>query len=90
MRKRLSKCIASFDYIDKHLTVLSATSGSNSIASFATVIGAPVGIGGASLTFPMSTGIMKRLLKTTRNKKKKHNKIVMLARSELNSIESYK
>ena len=27
-------------------------------------------------------------LKTIRNKKKKHNKIVMLARSKLNSIES--
>ena len=36
----------------------------------------------------MSTGIVKKLLKTTRNKKKKHNKIVMLARSKLNSIES--
>ena len=31
---------------------------------------------------------MKKLLKTTRNKKKKDNKIVMLARSKLNSIES--
>ena len=31
---------------------------------------------------------MKKLLKTTRNKKKKHDKIVMLARSKLNSIES--
>ena len=31
---------------------------------------------------------MKKLLKTTRNKKKKYNKIVMLARSKLNSIES--
>ena len=31
---------------------------------------------------------MKKLLKTTRNKKKKHNKIVMLAKSKLNSIES--
>ena len=30
----------------------------------------------------------KKLLKTTENKKKKHNKIVMLARSKLNSIES--
>ena len=36
----------------------------------------------------MSTGIVKKLLKTTRNKKKKHNKIVMLARSKLNRIES--
>ena len=30
---------------------------------------------------------MKKLLKTTRNEKKKHNKIVMLPRSKLNSIE---
>ena len=41
-----------------------------------------------SLTFSISTGIVKKLLKTTQNKKKKHNKIVMLARSKLNSIES--
>ena len=31
---------------------------------------------------------MKKLLKTTRNKKKKHDKIVVLGRSKLNSIES--
>ena len=36
----------------------------------------------------MCTGIVKKLLKTTRNKMKKHNKTVMLARSKLNSIES--
>ena len=36
----------------------------------------------------MSSGIIKKLLKTTTNEKKKHNKIVMLARSKLNSIES--
>ena len=41
-----------------------------------------------SLAFSMSTGIVKKLLKTTRNKKKKHNKIAMLARSKLNRIES--
>ena len=34
------------------------------------------------------TGIVKRLLKRTRSKKKKHNKIVLLARSKLKSIES--
>ena len=89
MSKRLSKYIASFYYIDISLTVLSATSGSISIASFTTVIGAPVGIASASLslTFSISTGIAKKLLKTTRNKKKKHNKMVMLDRSKLNSIE---
>ena len=90
MSKRLSKYIASFEYFDKSLIVLSVTTGSISIASFATVIGAPVGIISASfsLAFSISTGIIKKLLKTTRNKKKKHNKIVMLARNKLNSIES--
>ena len=48
--KRLSKYIASFDYFDKSLIVLSATSGSISIASFPTVIGMPVGIASASLS----------------------------------------
>ena len=90
MSKRLSKYIAFFYYFDKSLIVMSVTTGSISIASFATVIGAPVGIVSTSfsLAFSISTGIIKKLLKTTRNKKKKHNKIVMLARSKLNSIES--
>ena len=85
MSKRLSKYIASFEYFDKSLIVLSVTTGSISIASFATVIGAPVGIISASfsLAFSISTGIIKKLLKTTRNKKKKHNKIVMLARNKI-------
>ena len=91
MSKKLSKYIASFEYFDTSWIVLSVTTGSISNASsFATVIGAPVGIANArySLAFLISTGIIKKLLKTTRNKKKKHNKIVMLARSKLNSIES--
>ena len=41
-----------------------------------------------SPAFSVSTGIIKKLLKTTRNKNKKHNKTVMLARIKLNSIES--
>ena len=48
MSKRLSKYIASFDYFDKSVIVLSVTTCSISIASFATVIGAPVGMGSAS------------------------------------------
>ena len=90
MSKRLSKYIDFCDYFDKSLIVLSATSGSISIVSFATVIGTLIGIASASLslTFSLSTGIAKKLLKATRNKKKKHNKIIILARSKLNSIES--
>ena len=56
MCRRLSKHFASFDYFDKSLIVLSATSGSISIASYATVIGTPVGIAtaGFSLAFSLS------------------------------------
>ena len=87
MSKRLSKYISFLDYFDKLLIVLSVRTGRISIASFATVFGAPVGITSAifSLVFSISTGTVKKLLKTTRNKKKKQN---MLARTKLNSIES--
>ena len=90
MSKKLSKYIAFFEYFNKSIIVLSVTTGSISIASFATVIGAPVGSVSASFSLPfsISTGLIKKLLKTTRSKKKKHNKIVMLTRSKLNSIES--
>ena len=90
MSKRLSKYIASFDYFYKSLIVLSVKTGSISITSFATVIGTTAGMIGASfsLAFSNFTEIIKNLLKTTRNKTKKHNKIVMLAKSKLNSIES--
>ena len=85
MSRKLSKYICFFYYFDKSLIVLSVTSGGVSIASFGIVIGASVGI--ASLAFSLCTGLVKKLLKATRNKKKKHNKIFMLARSKLNSIE---
>ena len=73
MSKRLSKYIASFNYFDKSLIVLSLTIGSICITSFAPVIGAPVGMASASfsIAISISTGIIKKLLKTTRNKKKK-------------------
>ena len=71
---------------------MSIATGSFSIPSFATVIEAPVGSFSASasfsLAFSISSGIIKKLLKTTRSKKKNHDKIVMLARSKLNSKES--
>ena len=75
MSKNLSKYIASFEHLDKAL--------------IATVIGAPVGIMSAScsLVFSITTGFVKKFLKTIRTKKKKHNEIAMVARSKLNSIE---
>ena len=90
MSKKLSKCNAAFDYIDKALIVLSATSGGVSTISFASINGVPAGIGSAGFTlaFSLTTGMIKKLLSRTRIKKKKHNKIGMLAKSKLNSIET--
>ena len=89
MSKKLSKYISFFDYCDKSLIVLSVRSRGVSIASFAIVIGAPIGITSASLSlaFLLCTRLVKKLLKVTRNKKKKHNKIAVLARRKLNSTE---
>ena len=88
--KKISKCIVAFDYADKLFITLSASFGILSIASHATVVGIPVGIAGASLTliFTITTGIVKKLRNITRKKKKKHNKIIALARGKLNMIEN--
>ena len=71
--KKLNKYVTTFDYIDKILIILSATSSGVSIISFTSIIGAPVGIASASFTliFSLTTGIVKKLLNITRNKKKK-------------------
>ena len=64
--------------------------GGVSIISFTSTAGASVGIASASLTlfFSLTTGIIKKLLNITRKKKKKHNKILILAKNKLNSIEA--
>ena len=87
--KKISKYIVAFDYAEKLFITLSASFGTLSIASYATVVGIPVGIAGASLTliFTITTGVVKTL-NITRKKKKKHNKIIALARSKLNIIEN--
>ena len=90
--KKLSKYGAAFDYIGKILIVLSATTGGVTICLFTSIVGSPVGIESTSFTliFSLSTGITKKLLNITRKKgkKKKHDQILMLAKSKLNSIET--
>ena len=76
--KKLSEYVAIFDYIDKILIILSATTTAISIISFTSVIGTSVGIVSATFTliFSLSTRIIKKLLNMRRNKKKMHDKIL--------------
>ena len=88
--KKLSKDVAAFHYIDRILIVLSAAGGRVSIILLTTVIGTPLGIVSASfnLVSSLTTGIIKKLLSITRNKMKKHDKILVLAKSKLNIIDT--
>ena len=90
--KKLNKYLISFNYFDKIFITLSASFGTLSIPSHAAVVGIPVGTADSSLTliFTRGTGLNKSLLQIlqiTKKRKKKHNKIITLAKSKLNTIE---
>ena len=88
--KKLNKYLVSFDYLDKIFIALSASFGTLRIASYTSVVGTPAGIAGSSLTliFTIGTGISKSLLKLTKKRKKKHNKMIALAKNKLNMIDT--
>ena len=69
---------------------MSASFGTLSIPSYASVVGTPAGSAGSSLTliFTIGTGISKSLLKLTNKRKKKHNKIIALAKIKLNTTDT--
>ena len=88
--KKLSRYVTIFNYIDKILIALRATTSGVSIISFTSTTDTSVGIVSASFTliFSLTTGIVKKLLNMTINKKKKHDQLLMLAKSKFNSIET--
>ena len=88
--KKLNKYLVSFDSLDKIFIALSASFGTLSIASYASIVGAPAGIAGSSLILILTvgTGISKSLLTVTNKRKKKHNKIIALAKNKLNTIDT--
>ena len=88
--KKLNKYTVTLDYLDKIFITLSASFGTLSVTAHATVLDIPLGITGASLTllFTTTTGINKSLLQLTKKRKKKHNKIMSLAKNKLNMIDT--
>ena len=89
--KKLNKYIVSFDYLDKIFIAFSASFRTLSIASYASVVGTPAGIADCSsltLRFTIGIGISKLLLKVTKKRKQKHNKIIALEKNKLNTIDT--
>ena len=88
--QKLNIYLVSFDYLDKIFIAVSTSFGTLSIGSYASVVGTPAGIAGSSLTltFTIGAGISKSLLKVTKKRKKKHNKIIALAKNKLNTIDT--
>ena len=88
--KKLNKYVTIFAYIEKILIVLSATTGGILTISFTNLIETSVGIASARFTliFSLTTGIIEKLLNTTIKKKKKHDQILVLAKSKYSSIEA--
>ena len=87
---KISKYVIIFDYTDKIFITLPTSFGTLSIVSHVTVVGIPVGVAGASLTLicTVATGIVKKMLNVTRKQKKKHDKIITLAKNKLSIVET--
>ena len=70
--RNLNRYIIIFEYIDKLLIILSATSGGVLIISFISIAGVPVRTASTTFTliFSIAKGMIKTLLKIARSKKK--------------------
>ena len=89
LTNKLSKYLTGFDYTDNILTVfLTVFSGTN---IFPRVLGEKQLLGLIasvfSLLFCLSSGVVKKLQQETKTRKKKHNKLLYLAKNKLDCVE---
>ena len=89
MSKKHKNVYTNLNYIEHVLILASTITGCVSISAFASLVGIPIGIRSSEIgleIFAITAGIKKYKL-ITKKKKKKHDKIVLLAKSKLNTIE---
>ena len=89
MSKKHQKICKVLNYIDHSLIVISTITGYVSVSVFRSLVGIPKGIASSIIglkTCVMTAGI-KNHKSIIKKKKKKHDKIVLLAKSKLNSTE---
>ena len=89
MSKKHKKVCTTLNYIEHFLVLASAITGCVSICDFASLVGIPIGITSSAIGLKVcgiTAGIKKHKV-IIKKKKKKHDNIVLLAKSKLNSIE---
>ena len=89
MSKKYKKVCGVLNYIDHSLIVISTITGCVSISAFATLVGIPIGITSSAIGLEICviTAGIKKYKSIIKKKKEKHDKIVLLAKPKLNSIE---
>ena len=89
MSRKHKKICTTLNYTGYFLILASTVTGCISISAFASLLGILIGITSSSIGFKIceiAAGI-KKYKSIIKKKKKKHYKIVLLAKSNLNSIE---
>ena len=88
MSKKLKKVCRVLNYIDCSVSIVYTITGSLSISAFASFVGTPIGITIFAIglkIYAITAEIKKN--KSVIKKKKKHDKIVLLAKSKLSTIK---
>ena len=89
MSKKHKKVCTTLNYIEHFLILASTITGCISISAFVSLLGIPIGITNSAIGLKIcaiTVGI-KKFKSIIKKKKKKHDKIVLLAKSKWNSIE---
>ena len=89
MSKKHKKVCMTLNYIEHFLILASTAIGYTSISAFASLVGIPIGITSSAIGLKICTisaGI-KTIKSIIKQKKKKHDKIVLLTKTKLSSIE---
>ena len=89
MSKKHGRVCTTLNYIEHFLILVSTITGCISTSSFASLLGIPIGITSSAIGLKICaiTAGIKKYKSIIKKKKKKHDKIVLLAKSKLSIIE---
>ena len=89
MSKKNKKVCRALDHIDQSLIEISKINGRAFFSAFTSLFDIPIGIATSTIGLKICviTAGIKKYKSIIKKKKKKHDKIVLLAKSKLNSIE---